>query len=481
MAGHNGEEELTALWARFGAELSYDDLPEQARQTVREVTLDTLGVALAANTLGVGVPQLLAWARAAGGAPQASLIGLPDALPAAAAAMVNGGMAHALNFDDTTAVGSGHLGPVTLPAALAAAELRGGASGKDFIASLAAGMELMSRIGAALAGGGGPFTEAKPQPTQMPGCFAAAMSAARALGFTPQQSHSALGLAFMQASGGRQPVLEGRPAKAIYAAFSCQAGMMSALLAREGLLGDCDAFEGEAGFFPTYYGGAFDRAAMSEGLGEQWFLLNVGLKPWPTTGVAHVFIEAAANIHVSHAPAPSAIERVVVRGEPHIRTFCEPLEIRRNPRSPVEAEDSVIFAAARALVTGGVALADLQPTAEGLFEESALRVANRVEYEVDESLGKSGVVEVALTNGETISERVDAPRGHRDNPLTDDQRRRKFLECAAHAGTALDDQAMADIIAAVENLDDLADVAVLPRLLRGERPSALRGRTGLPR
>lgn len=476
MERRDGEDELTALWARFGAELSYDDLPEQARRTVREVTLDTLGVALAANTLGVGVPQLLAWARTAGGAPQASLIGLPDRLPVASAAMVNGGLAHALNFDDTTAVGSGHLGPVTLPAALAAAELRGGVSGKDFIASLAAGMELMSRIGAALAGGVA-FTESKPQPTQMPGYFAAAMTASRALGFAPRQAHSALGLAFMQASGGRQPVLEGRPAKAVYAAFSCFGGVLSALLTREGLQGDCDAFEGEAGFFPTYYGGAFDRAAMTEGLGEQWFLLNVGLKPWPTTGVAHVFIEAAANIHAAHAPPPSAIERVVVRGEPHIRTFCEPLQVRRNPQSAVEAEDSVIFAAARALVTGGVALADLQPTADGLFAKSALRVANRVEYEVDESLGKSGVVEVALTSGEMISERVDAPRGHRDNPLSDDQRRRKFRECAAHAGTALDDQAVADIIAAVENLDDIADVAVLPRLLRGEAsaPGLARG------
>ena len=469
MARRGGAEELTSLWARFGAELTYDDLPEQARRTVRDLTLDTLGVALAANTLGVGVPQLLAWARTAGGAPQASLIGLPDALPAASAAMVNGGMAHALNFDDTTAVGSGHLGPVTLPTALAAAELRGGVSGKEFMAALAAGMELMARIGASLAAAGSAFTESKPQPTQMPGCFAAAMSASRALGFTPQETHSALGLAFMQASGGRQPVLEGRPAKAVYAAFSCHAGMLSALLSREGLLGDCDAFEGEAGFFPTYYGGAFHRPVMSDGLGGEWLLLNTGLKPWPTTGVAHVFIEAAANIRAAHSPPPSAVARVLVRGEPHIRTFCEPLQVRRNPRSPVEAEDSVIFATARALVAGGVALADLQPTAQGLFDESVLRVANRTEYEVDESLGKSGVVEVTLESGETFSARMDAPRGHRDNPLTDGQRRQKFRDCAIHAGTPLDDRAVGEVIAVVESLDDLPDVGALLPLLRGER------------
>ena len=121
-----GAEELTLLWARFGAELTYDDLPESVRRTVRSVALDTFATTLAANTLGIGIQQLLTWARRAGGTEEASLIGLPDRLPAAVAAMLNGGMAHALNFDDSTAVGSGHLGPVTLPTALVAAELRGG-------------------------------------------------------------------------------------------------------------------------------------------------------------------------------------------------------------------------------------------------------------------------------------------------------------------------------------------------------------------
>ena len=462
-----GREELTALWARFGAGLTYEDLPDSVRRTVRSITLDTLATSLAANTLGIGIPELLAWSRRTGGVEEASLIGLPDRLPAAAAAMLNGGMAHALNFDDTTAVGSGHLGPVTLPTALAAAELQGGASGREFMTALAAGMELMSRIGIAITAKMGTFTESRPQPTQMPGCIAAALSASRMFGFSPLETHSALGLAFMQASGGRQPVLEGRPAKAIYAAFSCQAGMQSALLAREGLLGDCDAFEGAAGFFPTYYGGVFDRPAMSDGLGEEWRLLNVGIKPWPTTGVAHVFIEAASNLRASRLPVTSAVTKVLLRGEPHIRTFCEPLQTRRNPQAPVEAEDSIIFATARALTSGNVTLADLQPTPQGLFEETCLRIANVTEYEVDESLGKSGVVEVTLASGETLTERVDAPRGHRDNPLTDDQRHQKFRDCAVHAGNPLSEAVIDEVIGMTERLDEMPDVTAFVRLLRG--------------
>ncbi len=460
-------DEITAVWARFGAQLTYDDLPAEARGAVRRLALDTLATTLAANTLGVGIPQLLAWAHAAGGAPQATLIGFAEKLPAVAAATVNGGMAHALNFDDTTAVGSGHLGPVTMPAAMAGAELRGGASGKELMTALAAGAELMSRIGVALAAGQGAFSESKPQPTQMPGYFAAAMSASRMLEFSPQETHSALGLAFMQASGGRQPVLEGRPAKAVYAAFSCQGGMLSAMLAREGLLGDCDAFEGDAGFFPIYYQRAYDRGALVDRLGDEWRLLNVGLKPWPTTGVAHVFIEAAANLRARNALDPSQIARVLVRGEPHIRTFCEPLDTRRNPQAPVEAEDSVIFAAARALVSGNVSLADLQPTPQGLFDPAVVRVANLVEYEVDETLGKAGVVEATLLSGETLVERVDHPRGHRDNPLDDEQRHQKFRDCAAHAASGLSPSAIEEAIGMIDNLDDVADVRDILRVLGG--------------
>ena len=462
-------DDLAVPWSEYIAGLTYEDLPPQVCRVLKWLTLDTFATTLADNTLGIGIPELLAWARAAGGAPEATLLGFTDRLPAVTAAMVNGGMAHALNFDDTTAVGSGHLGPVTVPCALAAAELKGGATGKELMVSLAAGAELMSRIGVALTRAEQGFSESKPQPTQMPGYFAAAVSAGRMLGFSSQQIHSALGLALMQASGGRQPVLEGRPAKAIYAAFSCQGGMLSALLTQRGLLGDCAVFEGAAGFFPTYYGGRFDRSALVDGLGDDYFMTNVGFKPWPTTGVAHVFIEAAINLAVQSELEPDAVEHVLVSGEPHIRTFCEPLQTRRNPQAPVEAEDSVIFATAKALANRSLSLADLQPTPEGLFQPDAVRIANVTDYRVDESLGKSGVVEVTLRSGETLTGRVDQARGHRDNPLSDEQRRRKFTDCAVHAASPLSDAVLQEVMDMVDHLEDVSDVGVFAKLFSGSR------------
>lgn len=460
-----GTRDIAAIWAEYAAGVTYDALPGDVRKVIRWLVLDTLATTLAANTLGVGVPQLLHWARGAGGAREATLLGFGDRLPATTAAMVNGGMAHALNFDDTTAVGSGHLGPVTFPSAFAAAELKGGATGKELMTAIAAGAELMSRIGVAITRPPQPYTEAKPQPTQMPGFFAAAVSAGRMLEFDAPRMHSAIGLAYMQASGGRQPVLDGRPAKAIYTAFSNQGGMQAALLTRLGLLGDCDAFEGKAGFFPTYHANVYDRPALVDDLGSTFYLTNVGFKPWPTTGVAHVFIAAAAELHAALDPAD--VVRVRIAGEPHLASFCEPSQLRRNPQAPVEAEDSVLFATAKALVRGGVTLADLQPTTEGLFESHAVRIANLIEWEVDESLGKSGVVEVTLASGEVRSKRVDLAPGHRDNPLTDDQRRAKFYACAQHAGTRLDDAALREVVDMAGRLDDVTDVRDFARLLTG--------------
>lgn len=459
--------DIAVIWSDYASSIVYDDLPEPVTRVLKWLVLDTLATTLAANTLGVGIQEMLALARANGGIPESSLLGFADRLPAVTAAMMNGGMAHALNFDDTTAAGSGHLGPVTLPSAFAAAEVRGGASGKELLASIAAGAELMARIGLALTRVDQPYTESKPQPTQMPGYFASAVSAGRMFEFTPRQMQSALGLAFMQAAGGRQPVLEGRPAKAVYAAFSNQGGMQSAMLVREGLEADCAVFEGDAGYFPTYYGGRFDRPTLTEGLGEHFALTNVGFKPWPTTGVAHVFIEAGINLATQHDLAPGAITGAHISGEPHIRTFCEPPDTRRCPQAPVEAEDSVIFAVAKALVHRNVSLADLQPTPEGLFDQEALRIAGLVEYEVDESLGKSGVVTITLSSGERLTERVDQARGHRDRPLSDAQRRQKFVDCAAHAGSALSASTLDEVMTMVDHLEDVPDVRVLADLLRG--------------
>lgn len=449
--------------SEFAAGLTYGRLPAEVVTTVKRILLDSLGTTLAANTLGVGCPELVGVVQRAGGAPQATLIGIGGKVPAVLAALANGGMSHALNYDDVAGPrGSGHLGVTSVPAALAAAEYRGGVSGKELITAVAAGNELMARLGLAISLAEVEYTESKPQPTQMPGCFSAAVSAARVLGFTPHQMHSTLGHALMQASGGRQPVLEGRPAKAIYAAYSNQVGMLSAQLVEAGLDCDCDVFEGEAGLFKTYYHGRYDRTALADGLGAEWQMLDIGFKPWPTTNVAHPFIDAARQLREELGFEADDVAEIHIRGGAHARTFCEPETKRKRPQSPVEAEDSIYFTTAKALATGSVTLADLQPTPDGIFDEQTLELTGRMRLTVEEALKRSGIVEVSLVDGRSASKRVDAPLGHPTNPMPRDVLVAKFLDCARHASLPLSRERLDRVIALVDDLEHVDDVAGLP-------------------
>jgi 2-methylcitrate dehydratase PrpD len=102
-----------------------------------------------------------------------------------------------------------------------------------------------------------------------------------------------------------------------------------------------------------------------------------------------------------------------------------------------------------------------------LFDQQSVRIANLIEWEVDESLGRSGIVEVTLTSGEVHTRRVDQAPGHRDNPLPDDQRQQKFIACAQHAGSTLSQASLRQVIDLVAHLEDVPDVRVLGALLSG--------------
>ncbi|MFN0070785.1 MAG: MmgE/PrpD family protein [Chloroflexota bacterium] len=452
--------------SEFSAGLTYEKLPPDVVATVKRILLDTLGTTLAASTLGVGCPELVRVVQRGGGAPEATLIGIGGKVPAVMAALANGGLSHALNYDDVAGPrGSGHLGVTSVPAALAAAEYRGGVTGREFFSAVAAGNELMARLGLAISLAEEGYSESKPQPTQMPGCFSATVSSAHILGFTAQQIHSALGHALMQASGGRQPVLEGRPAKAIYAAYSNQVGVLSALFVEAGLDCDCDVFEGEAGFFKTYYHGRYAREALADGLGTDWQMLDIGFKPWPTTYVAHPFIDAARQLRDELDLNPDDVSDIHIRGGAHARTFCEPEAKRKRPSSPVEGEDSIYFTTAKALANGTVTLADLQPTDQGLRQPEALALTAQMRLTVEEELRRSGIVEVTLLDGRSVSKRVDAPLGHPLNPMPREVLVAKFFDCAQHASLNVPRSQLERVVELIDNLEQLEDVAVIPRLL----------------
>jgi 2-methylcitrate dehydratase PrpD len=140
--------DLTRLLAGWASALGYQDLPAPVSELAKQCLLDYLSVALA----GAGDPlvQILFDEMAgAGGTPEATIIGYSARLPVLSAALVNGAMAHALDYDDVNMAMPGHPSVAILPGLLALAEQKG-SSGSEVITAFVAGYEIACRIGAAL-------------------------------------------------------------------------------------------------------------------------------------------------------------------------------------------------------------------------------------------------------------------------------------------------------------------------------------------
>ena len=426
------------------------------------MVLDSLGTALAATTLGDGCRETVTVMRRLGGPAESTILGTRTKVAAPAAAFANGALVHALNYDP---IGPdiGHLGVVCLAAPLAVAEAVGGVSGRDFIVASAVACEITARVTASIVHSGRRPSE-KYMSGQLLSYFGAAAGAGRLLGLSAAEMASALGLGLMQAAGSRQVVLSGDPpAKAIYGAFPNQAGVIAALLAKEGLGADVDILGEPAGLFAMVYGGAGDTSTLTEGLGKEFLLSNVQFKPWPTSNHVHAFIEAAGEIAHGGLVADDIAEVDVV-AHSHLKPWCEPLDKRRRPDNAAAAGNSILFCVAKSLVHGEVGLADV--SAAGLTDAAALAVAERTSYRLDDRI-EGALVTVRMRDGRRLESRVAAPLGHASRPVSDERLMMKFRDCCDHAASPLAPRTVEQFAQMVYDLERLDDVSRLAALASG--------------
>src|SRR5438067_7973142 len=187
---------LTRTLAAQASTVTYDALPEPVRELARQCVLDYYGVALA----GADDPLatiLLDELAEAGGAAQASIIGHQAKLPALSAALVNGAIGHALDYDDVNLAMPGHPSVAILPGLIALAEQRN-SPGREVVAAFVAGYETACRIGMALRPG---HYDRGFHATGTVGAFGAAAACAHLLGLDAEATARALGIAGTQAAG----------------------------------------------------------------------------------------------------------------------------------------------------------------------------------------------------------------------------------------------------------------------------------------
>src|SRR5829696_6683320 len=329
---------------------SFSSLPASVVERIKLFVLDTLGV-IAAAADAPGIPEvnrlLLGWE---GGGPSTMLIGKGRVSPPTAA-LANGAAAHALDFDDNHDPGRVHAYATILPAALAAAEARGGVSGRDFIAALATGVELQARLGLSA-----PNSMAKGwHPTTVMGALGAAAAAARVLDLRAGQFSDAVALGYHQASGTRQALNDGVLAKRLGAGFASRNGTAAAFLAEAGLTGPTRFLEGEAGLFQLYERGEILPDALVGDLGQTWEIMTHSMKPYPCCRCTHNAIAIGRALHREGLGAEEIKSVVIGMSEVNNKIVGEPYDVARD--STIHAQFNAGYCFAAALVHGKVDVA----------------------------------------------------------------------------------------------------------------------------
>jgi 2-methylcitrate dehydratase PrpD len=449
----NASEQLAQMVCRT----SLSDLPSAAISAAKWSLLDALGVMLAASRLGEGCDAFVALALSAGGSGPCALIGRSEKVSAPLAALANGALSHALDFEDTHDDAALHPNASVVPAALAVAQQMSGTGGPQLLSALAVGADLICRLGLALDAN---IEQSGWFPPPILSVHGAAAAAGHLLNLTPRQMCHAWSLALCQTTCSNE--FKRSPdsvLRAIRDGFATQAGTQAAWLAKYGVTGFERPFEGESGLFALYAHGHYSAARLLGELGVLFEGANVSYKPWPSCRGTHAFIEAALQYRDAGMRTDQVAE-ISMLGSSLQQMLGEPLPVKRVPRTAIDAKFSAPFCAALAFTRGRVGLEDFVP---GAIEDPAvLAVANRATLTVDPTLGPrqvvSGTMRVRLHSGEWQERRVAEPLGSPSNPMSESQLIQKFRDCAALAYQRLRPAAESRLIDMILNLERLENL-----------------------
>jgi 2-methylcitrate dehydratase PrpD len=438
----------------------FDDLDAQTINCCKKLIVDTLGVTFPGSR-APGCPEIVdlltTWQSDQGASVLLAGIQVPPPL----AAMANSAMMHAMDFDDTLDESALHTFVNVLPAVLAAAESRKKVSGKELITALVVGVDLICRISLAI---DSPLSWIR---TATCGGFGAAAAAAKILGLDREQIFNALGVLYGQTSGNAQGLVEGRLVKRMQPGFAASAGVLSAFLAGRGITGSRGFLTGTYGFYPLYEQGAYTPSAVTEDLGAHYSILDLSIKPYPSCRMTHSSIGAALALKDRVGPI-DAIRQIDVSVSAMVAEMVgKPFEIGANPQ--VDAQFSIPYTTACALVRGDVFLQDFEPRA--IDDSTVKRLADRVRIAADPALPQKDILqarmEITLSDGTTVCELVPMPLGNPHNPMNDDQCRQKFIKCIDYSGLAIKDEAREELFSMVDHLESLTDVQDLVRIMAG--------------
>ena len=454
----SAQTEYTRELVAFLQGIGPENLPVEVLDRARYFMLDYLSVAIrGSKEESARCAQRMIQRTGATGC--ATVIGTNIRTLPALAAFANGTASHGIEQDDTHSGGSIHLGTTMYSVALALVEMLPETESGRLLAAVVAGYEAAARIAMAV--------QPKEQyslgfhPTQTCGVFGAAVTASKLLRLTEEQTLAAVGIAGSMAAGSMEFLAEGAWTKRIHPGLAAQNGIQAALLAAEGFSGPLHILEGRDGFLHGYSRNAIPER-LTAGLGDSFEILRTAVKPHACCRYMQGPIDAILEIMRDHDTDASQIENIEVAIlEAGWGIVCEPKEKKYHPESVVDAQFSMPFGAAVAVLQGAAGLDQFtllqirSPEVQRMMQKVTLVKDSRLE----ETFPREWPARVAirLVGGQPYEKFVRYPKGDPENPLTWDELAAKFR---ALAGRVLSTERCDDIIEQIAT-GNLAGMAAL--------------------
>ena len=457
-ASENAVREPTQVeaLARYWAGARFQDIPADAVAKAKRFLLDTLAAGIAGARTEVAEAALKA-AQAAGETTSGSAVlwGRAETLPPPLAAMVNGTMAHAYELDDFG--GCGHSGAVVVPAVCAMVG-RARVSGRAAIMAILAGYDLAARV---LEGAGGyrRHNDLGWHSTGTCGSFGAAAAVARLLELDAERFADALGIAGTFTGGIWAYLADGAMTKRFHPGKAAENGLGAALLAQSGMTGPRFVLEAAwGGFYSTYAPKIAEPELALAGLGREFRIDRSGMKPYACCRGLHACLDALFQIMGETGAKSTDIIGMVVHGNAQVQRQFDRMKIG----TLLDAQFSMQYALASAAVGGRATLDRFWPLRT---EESEIRRLMGVIKVADDRvipIGTYPPLEVNLRDGRSIERFIPFAKGAPENPLSDRELHDKVTSLLT---PALGGQRCREIVACVQNLESLADMRDLTKLL----------------
>jgi 2-methylcitrate dehydratase PrpD len=435
--------------AEFAVGLKYDSIPPEALERAKDLVIDTVG----ACAFGSQMPwtQIVIEMAKRNSAPgECSIFGTPVKVRAPFACLANGASAHAFELDALCEPSRGiHPSAALCVPALAPSQGRKG-NGKDLLAAVVAGFEILYRVGDAAMQSIEKVGFHSPGVT---GVFGTVVVIGRLFNISAEQMAHGFGIGGSLASGLMEFSKTGGMVKRLHLGRSAESGFIAATLARDGYTGPEGVFEGKFGVLNTFCRDA-DPTRLTKDLGKTWHVMKTKIKRYSCHSTAQVPVTLALDLKEKHKLSGDDVAGITIAANGktvHHHAILEPRDIAM-------AQYSVPFSVALALYKDPM---DPRSFSDASLNDPKIRALTKG-AKLEQLEGVSDValdcrVTLKLKSGKEVSVEGNSFKGMPSNPLTRPELRDKFLKLTAHRDRAKAERLFAQLAEA----EKIADFSTL--------------------